>query len=73
MYSGEDILIDAAGIINSKGEMVEVKYWPTYDGNIRQNTVIIIRKERPIYQRGLLANLLQGNFSLQGLSHHCST
>lgn len=62
-------------VINSlKGEMVEVKYWPTYNGNMRQNIRIIIRKEHPVNQFGLLPYLLlQGNLGLQGTSHHHST
>lgn len=51
-----------------------MKYWPTYNGRIRQNILIIIRKERPVNQLGLLIDLLlQGNFGLQGTSHHHST
>lgn len=47
--------------------MVEIKYWPTYNGKIRQNIIIVLRKEHPVNRLGLLTDLLlQGNFGLRG-------
>ena len=37
---------------------MKVRYWPTYNGKIRQNIIVIVRKAHPLQWHGFLSDLL---------------
>ena len=49
---------------------MKVRYWPTYNGKIRQNIIVIVRKAHPLQLHGFLSDLLvQRDICLQGLKY----